>query len=62
MLTCLPVEGLCELVDAWGHLQALVQDRLLTLETDVLGPLHEPAKITLGLDILTCTGKRSSEC
>ena len=53
-LTCLPVQGLGELVDAWWHLQPLHEDSPLPLEADVLGPSHEPAQVTLGLDVLAC--------
>ena len=51
--TCLPVQSLCELVDAWGNLQTLVQNGSLSLDTDVLGPFHKSTKITLWLDIKT---------
>lgn len=47
-----PVEGVLELSDGWGNLEAEVQDLLLALQTDVLGPLDETAKVTLGLDVL----------
>lgn len=47
-----PVEGVLELGDGWGNLEAEVQDLLLALQTDVLGPLDETAKVTLGLDVL----------
>lgn len=47
-----PVEGVLELSDGWGNLEAEVQDLLLALQTDVLGPLDKTAKVTLGLDVL----------
>ena len=47
-----PVEGVLELSDGWGNLEAEVQDLLLALQTDVLGPLDETAKVTLGLNVL----------
>jgi hypothetical protein len=47
------VQDLGELVDCRGDLEALVQDLLLTLKTNIFGPLDETRKITLGLDILT---------
>ena len=33
------------------HLQSLVEDDLLSLQTDVLGPLDESGQVTLGRDI-----------
>merc|ERR1719385_15650 len=50
---CLLVEGLSELVD-WGwDLQPGLEDSLLPLKTDVLGPFNEVCKIPLWLDILS---------
>lgn len=46
------VECLRELVDCWGHLQSLLQDSLVALDADVLGPSDEARQIALGLDIL----------
>ena len=46
------VQGVLELGDRGGNLEAEVQDLLLALQTDVLGPLDETAKVTLGLDVL----------
>jgi hypothetical protein len=46
------VEGVGELRDGGGHLEALVQDDLLALEADVLGPLDEARQVGLGLDVL----------
>jgi hypothetical protein len=46
------VQGLGELVDSRGDLETLLQDSLLALETDVLGPLDEAGQVTLGLDVL----------
>ena len=37
----LPVQGDVELVDCWGHLQPSLEDDLLPLATDVLGPFVE---------------------
>ena len=45
------VESTCELVDGWWHFESHVQDSLLTLNTDVLGPLYEAREVALGLDI-----------
>ena len=50
--TCLLVEGLGELVDWWRDLQPGLEDGLLPLETDVLGPLDEVGQVTLGLQVL----------
>jgi hypothetical protein len=47
------VQNLGELVDGRRNLEALVQDLLLALKTNILGPLDEASEITLGLDILT---------
>lgn len=41
------------MVDWWGDFQAGLEDSLLPLEADVLGPSDETAQITLGLDVLT---------
>lgn len=46
------VQGLGELVNGWRHLQALVNDLLLALKTDVSGPLDETGHIALGLNVL----------
>lgn len=46
------VECLRELVDCWRDLQSLLQDCLVALDADVLGPSDEARKIALGLDIL----------
>ena len=47
------VEGVRELRDGGGNLQALVQDDLLALEADVLGPLDEAGEVGGGLNVLT---------
>lgn len=52
--TSVLVQSLGELVDRRGNLQTLPQDDLLALETDILGPLDETAKVTLGLNVLAC--------
>ena len=46
------VEGVRELGDGGGNLEALVKDHLLALETNVLRPLHEAGEVSLVLDIL----------
>jgi len=51
----LPVESGVELVNCWGDLKTGLEDSLLALKPDVLGPLDETAQIPLGLDILTDT-------
>ena len=47
------LESLSELVDCGGNLQSLEENSLLSLNTDVLGPLHKSGKVALGLDITT---------
>jgi hypothetical protein len=47
------VQNFGELVQSRGNLETLVKDLLLTLKTNVVGPLDEARDITLGLNILT---------
>ncbi len=47
------VESVRELGDRRRDFQALVEDDLLTLQANVLGPLDETGQILLRLDILT---------
>lgn len=49
------VGGVLELGERRGDLQAHVEDLLLALKTDILGPLDETRQVALGLDILTNT-------
>ena len=49
------VEGMRELGDRRWDFQALMEDDLLTLEANVLGPLDEASQVLLGLDILAWT-------
>lgn len=49
------VENVLELGDCRRHLEAHVEDLLLALEADILGPLHHAGDIALGLDVLTDT-------
>lgn len=49
------VEHVLELGDRRRHLQAHVEDLLLALEADILGPLHHAGNIALGLDVLADT-------
>lgn len=49
------VQGVLELGDRGGNLEAEVQDLLLALQTDVLGPLDKAAEVALGLNILADT-------
>lgn len=49
------VENVLELSDRRWDLQSHVEDLLLALETDILGPLHHTGKISSGLDVLTDT-------
>lgn len=47
------VQGLGELMDWWWHLQTLLENGLLALDADVLGPSNETRQIALGLNVLT---------
>jgi len=49
------VKSRLELGNTWGDLQALHENSLLSLNTDVLGPSHVTGKVNLGLDITTNT-------
>lgn len=49
------VENLLELGDRRRHLEAHVEDLLLALKTDVLGPLNHARQVASGLDILADT-------
>jgi hypothetical protein len=49
------VEGVGELGDRWGDLEAEVQDLLLALKANILRPLDEAGQVALGLDILADT-------
>lgn len=49
------VQGALELSDRRGNLEAEVQDLLLALQADVLGPLDETAEVALRLDVLANT-------
>lgn len=53
------VEGVRELGDRRRDFQALMEDDLLTLEANVLGPLDEASQVLLGLDILAWIWERS---
>jgi hypothetical protein len=46
------VEDLLKLGDGRGDLEAHVQDLLLALEADILGPLHHAREVALRLDVL----------
>ena len=46
------VEDVLELSESRGNLQAHLKDLLLSLETDILGPLDHAGDISLGLDVL----------
>lgn len=46
------VEGVLELSNGRGNLEAHAQDLLLALQLDILGPPHETRQVTLGLDVL----------
>lgn len=49
------VQSSLELSDGRRNLQAHVQDLLLALKTDILGPLDEAGQVALGLDVLADT-------
>lgn len=49
------VESGLELSDGRRNLQAHVQDLLLALKTDILGPLDEAGEVATGLDVLADT-------
>ena len=51
-LTSLLVKSGVELVQCWRNLQPRLQNSLLSLKTDILGPFDKPAQIPLGLDVL----------
>ena len=40
-----------ELGNCGGHLESLVENTLLTLDANVLGPLHESGEVSLWLDV-----------
>jgi len=45
------INGALELVDCWGNLQSGHKNSLLSLDTDVLGPLHETGQVSRGLNV-----------
>lgn len=49
------IEGVGELGDRRRDLETEVQDLLLALQTNILGPLNEAGEVALGLDILADT-------
>jgi len=49
------VKSIRELRYCWGNLKTEIQDLLLSLKTDVLGPFDEAGEVTTGLDILADT-------
>jgi hypothetical protein len=49
------VKSSLELSDGRRNLQAHVQDLLLALKTDILGPLNEAGEVATGLDVLADT-------
>ena len=52
-LTGVLVQCAVELVDGWGNLQALVQDALLSLKADILGPSDKASQVSLRRQRLT---------
>ena len=55
------VQGVGELGDSRGDLEALAEDDLLTLKADILGPLDEAGKVGLVLNVLTYATIRIEE-
>jgi hypothetical protein len=49
------IESVGELGNGGGNLEALVENDLLSLETDVFGPFNKAGEVGLGLDILAYT-------
>ena len=47
------VNGMGELSNGWGNLEALHKDGLLSLNADILGPLDETGEVSHGLDVTT---------
>lgn len=47
------IESAGELSNSRRHLQALIEEALLALETNVLGPTHKAGEIAPGLEIAT---------
>jgi hypothetical protein len=47
------IEDVLELSDRRWDLQSEVEDLLLALETDILGPLHHTREVSSRLDVLT---------
>jgi hypothetical protein len=51
--TIIQRQGPAELGNCGGHLESLLQDPLLPLDPDLLGPLHEAGEVTtLGEDVV----------
>lgn len=50
------VKGVSELRNRRGNLQALVQNNLLSLQTNIFGPLDESSKVSGRLNVLACGG------
>lgn len=53
MLTLRFLNSVGELGNAWGDLESLHEDSLLSLDSDVLGPSDESGEVSLGLDVST---------
>ena len=50
--SCLPVQGLGELVNGRRNFEPLIEDGPLPLQPNVAGPFDEAREISLGLDVL----------
>ena len=51
--TLVLVNGMGELSNGWGNLEALHKDGLLSLNADILGPLDETGEVSHRLDVTT---------
>jgi len=49
--TLVLVNGMGELSNGWGNLEALHKDGLLSLNADILGPLDETGEVSDWLDV-----------
>ena len=60
-IRCAKATGTHELRNGRRHLQALREDRALTLQADVLRPLDEASEVARGLNILACGDQRDEQ-
>lgn len=50
--SCLPIQGLGELVSGRRYFELLIEDDPLSLQPGVVGPFDKECEISLGLDVL----------